>query len=317
TDAEAAFATYAIDSCIAKIEAIGNVTLASKDAIVAARNEYNALSATDKTKITNRQKLFDAEALYADLEAIDHVTTLIETVDLTSLASCEAVIEAYNELTAEQQLLIADTETISDIYVAYVKLLIDAIPATIDVNASDAIYAAEDAYNALSAEEKSKVTNYAKLQNALEQLNSVAEERSIWNSSTKTFTDNEFTYTNANTGSTSGSSSVQNGEPTILVSKFKVTNLSKIDISFTVSDKGTSDITVYYSADGTNWTQFGSPQTNGSNGKSFEHTITSSEAYIAGEVYIKIVGTCTKGSAKILTIESLEIFGYGSLKYDA
>ncbi|MDE7161737.1 MAG: InlB B-repeat-containing protein, partial [Anaeroplasmataceae bacterium] len=298
TAAEAAFATYAIDSCIAKIDAIGTVTLESRAAITAARNEYNALSTTDKAKITNRQKLFDAEAAYANLEAIDHVTTLINEVDLTDIASCQAVVEAYNELTEEQKLLIDDTDTISNIRVTYVKLLIDAIPATIDVNASDAIYAAQDAYDGLTTAEKSQVSNYAKLQAALEELNSVAEERSIWSSSSKTFADKEFTYTNANTGSASGSTTVKNDSPTILVSKFKVTNLSKIDIAFTVEDKGTSNITVYYSTDGINWTQFGSPQTNGSNKTSVEHTITSSEAYIAGDVYIKIEGTCTKGSNK-------------------
>ncbi|MDE6656645.1 MAG: InlB B-repeat-containing protein [Anaeroplasmataceae bacterium] len=163
TDAEAAFATYAIDSCIAKIEAIGTVTLDSKAAIVAARNEYNALSATDKTKITNRQKLFDAEALYANLEAIDNVTTLMNEVDLTNLESCQSVVEAYKELTTEQQGLIEDTDTLSDIFVAYVKLSIETLPATITIDDGDLIKDLEKAYQGLTAAEKAKVTNYSKL----------------------------------------------------------------------------------------------------------------------------------------------------------
>ncbi|MDE7213346.1 MAG: InlB B-repeat-containing protein, partial [Anaeroplasmataceae bacterium] len=315
TAAEAAFASYAVDSCIAKIEAIGTVTINSGAAIQAARNEYNALSSTDKAKVTNKQKLFDAEERYQNLAALAEVNTLIEEADLTDLASCAAAREAYLDLTPTQQSLVEDEEKLSNILVAYVKLSIAAIPNTVSVNDTEAIVAADNAYQALTAEQKAQVDNYAKLEAALESLNSVAEERSVWNSSTKQFTETDFTFTNANTGSTSGSSTVQKNQETILVSKFKVTNLSKIDISFTVSDKGTSDITVYYSTDGTNWTQFGSPQTNGSNNKSAEHTITASQNYIEGEVYIKIVGTCTKGSAKILTIESLEIYAYGIIKY--
>ncbi|MBD5390758.1 hypothetical protein HDR67_01990, partial [bacterium] len=178
TAAEASFATYAIDSCIAKIEAIGTpITLDSKAAIVAARNEYNALSATDKTKITNRQKLFDAEAAYANLEAIDHVSTLIDEVDLNDLESCTAVIEAYKELTDEQKLLIDKTEELSSIFVAYVKLQIDALPATITIDDGDAITAAETAYSALTASEKSQVSNYSKLTAARTAYNAILSAR--------------------------------------------------------------------------------------------------------------------------------------------
>ena len=177
TDAEAAFATYAIDSCIAKIDAIGKVTLESRAAIVAARNEYNALSATDKTKITNRQKLFDAEALYADLEAIDQVTTLLNDVDLTSLSSCQEVVEAYNELSPEQQLLVDDTDKLSEVFVAYVKLSIDTLPATITIDDGDLIKDLEKAYNLLTAAEKAQVTNYSKLTAARAAYNAILNSR--------------------------------------------------------------------------------------------------------------------------------------------
>ena len=308
TDAEAAFATYAIDSCIAKIDAIpDNVKLdsKSKDAIVAARNEYNALSATDKTKITNRQKLFDAEALYADLEAIDNVTTLIETVDLTSLESCEAVIEAYSELTPEQKLLIADTESISDIYVARVELMIAALPATAGVDDADAIYAADTAYKALTATEKAKVQNYAKLQNAIQQLEEVGEARVLVNSASSTFFDVE-----------GDASKVSVSHPLIYTSKFKIKNPTKIVMSVSVGDKGTSGYKISYSTDKTNWVEISSE--NGFSSKTMDFTIEPTQA-ISGEVYIKIECTCTKGDSnqKSYNITNLEIYGYGALKYDA
>ncbi len=305
TAAEAAFATYAIDSCIAKIDAIGKVTLESRAAIVAARNEYNALSATDKTKITNRQKLFDAEALYADLEAIDNVTTLIESVDLTSLESCEAVIEAYNELTPEQKLLIADTEAISDIYVARVDLMIAALPAAASVEDADAIYAADTAYKALTDAEKAKVQDYAKLQNVLQQLEEIGEARLLVNSASDTYFEVEGDPTK-----------VSVNHPLIYTSKFKIKNPTKIVMSVSVGDKGTSGYKISYSTDKTNWTEVSSE--NGFSSKTMDFTIEPASA-ISGEVYIKIECTCSKGDSnqKTYNITKLEIYGYGSLKYDA
>ncbi|MDE7263402.1 MAG: InlB B-repeat-containing protein [Anaeroplasmataceae bacterium] len=177
TAAEAAFATYAIDSCIAKIEAIGTVTLESGDAINAALNEYNALSATDKEKITNRQKLFDAEKAYSDLVAVANVNTLIEEADLTNLDSCLAVKDAYNHLTAEQKAMVENTEKMSDIFVASVQLLIDALPATITLDDGDAIKAAEAAYQALTIDEKTRVSNYATLTAAREAYDALLSAR--------------------------------------------------------------------------------------------------------------------------------------------
>lgn len=80
TAAEAEYKRLAeIKTCIDKIDAIGTVeyTEACKALIDAARSAYNALSDASKEAVTNYQKLLDAEAKYAELEAagISTVTT--------------------------------------------------------------------------------------------------------------------------------------------------------------------------------------------------------------------------------------------------
>ena len=58
----------AVESAMALIDAIGEVTLASKDAIDAARAAYDALPETDKALVTNYNVLTAAEAAYSQLE---------------------------------------------------------------------------------------------------------------------------------------------------------------------------------------------------------------------------------------------------------
>ncbi|MCM1557852.1 MAG: InlB B-repeat-containing protein, partial [Anaeroplasma bactoclasticum] len=305
TAAEAAFTSYAVDSCIAKIEAIGTVTLESKAAIMAARNEYNALSAENKNKITNRQKLFDAEAEYTNLEALDHITNLIASVNLTDLASCQEVIDAYNELSDEQKNLLDDKDKLSSIFVARVDLLIAAIPATIDINDSDAIYAAETAYNALTLAEQAKVKDYAKLQSALQQLDEIGEARLL----VSTIDATNFTIEGSATA-------VSVSHPLIYTSKFKIKNPTKILLSVSVGDKGTSGYKISYSTDKNNWTEISSET--GFSSKTMDFTIEPTTA-ISGDVYIKIECTCSKAdkNQKTYNVTKLEIYGYGSLKYDA
>lgn len=302
--AESAFASYAIDSCMAKIEAIGTVTVDSGAAITAARNEYNSLSASDKEKITNRQKLFDAEEKYSNLLVLAEINTLIAEADLTDLTSCEEVINAFNELTNEQKGMIEDTTKLSDIFVARVDLLIAAIPSTITIADSDAIYAAEAAYNSLTLDDKAKVADYPKLQNALQELDAIGEARLLVSSITA---DNFAVEGDA--------TKVSINHPLIYTSKFKIKNPTKILLSVSVGDKGTSGYKVSYSTDKTNWTEISSKQ--GFSSKQMDFTIEPTAA-INGEVYIKIECTCTKAddNTKTYDITKLEIYGYGSLKFD-
>lgn len=59
----------AVNTAIARINAIGRVTPDSKAAIEAARAAYNALSEMQKAAVDNYQTLTDAEAAYAAIEA--------------------------------------------------------------------------------------------------------------------------------------------------------------------------------------------------------------------------------------------------------
>ncbi|MDE5867436.1 MAG: hypothetical protein K2H02_00670, partial [Anaeroplasmataceae bacterium] len=313
--AEDAYLAFAVDACIDCINAIGEVTLDKQEAIELARAQYELLGDEEKELITNYSVLVAAEKKLEDLISLQEINELIEVTSTTDIAAIKDVFETYQKLTAGQKQLIADKSKKSDLFVAYTIALINAIDDTITVSSGNAINTANNVYEALTAEEKGRITNYAKLETALSEYAAIAVESSAWK---KTFTDTEFEYTNAGTGTTSGSNSVSVNNPTILISKFKVTNLSKIVLSYTTTEKGGSAVKVYYSTDKTNWTQFGSECKNSSNGKSIEHTLVAPGKCIEGEVYIKIEGTCSKseGSAKQVTIDALEIFAYGMVSYN-
>lgn len=161
TAAEQAFKSFAVESCIEKINAIGTVTLASRDAIQAARNEFNGLNDEQIPLITNYQVLVNAEQQYASLLAVQNAIELLDNVNLTDLNSVKTTMTAYNALTASEKAQIPNGK-LSDVKVAYASLLIDSI-GTVSTTSGVVITEAEAAYNALDAAEKAKVTNYAKL----------------------------------------------------------------------------------------------------------------------------------------------------------
>ena len=311
-EAEEEFASYAVNSCINKINSIGSVSLDSKAAIDLALNEYNALSSDDKAKVTNYNVLASALNEYNILKNINDFTTI-----LNSEASDKDIIQSYNALTAEEKARL-DNETlttISNVKVNYTISLISDI-GDVNPNSSTKISLARNSYDSLTAEEKAKVTNYDALVKAENDYNDVAVEHEIvsFGGSGEAFTEERFTLSNAATGSTSGSSSVSSGNSSILVSKFKISGLSKIIINALFADKGTSNIEVFYSLDGTNYVSLGSKT--GSSNKNAADLEYSLPNYIDGEVYIKIVASCTKASsnAKAITINSVKIYGYGSMK---
>ncbi|MDE6584785.1 MAG: hypothetical protein K2K15_05225, partial [Anaeroplasmataceae bacterium] len=233
--AEAAFTQYAVTSCINKINAIGTVTLASGSAIEAARAEYDSLDEEEqKSQITNINVLIAAEARYADLVAASEVDDLIENASLTTLSSLSEVVDAYKALTAAQKELIADKSRKSDIFVAYAEAMIDAIDANITISSADGIYAAEAAYDLLTADEKARVSNYSKLQSALQQIDEIGEARKLL---TAEFNATQFTITPTLTGKASISTSVHKNSSLVIVSNFKVKNLTQIDLTIQHSDK--------------------------------------------------------------------------------
>ncbi len=191
TDAEVAA------SVVAKINAIGTVALTDEcDAkIKAARAAYDDLTDAQKALVTAEQLkvLTDAEAEYARLlaeggqEAIDREAAknavekinAIGTVALTD--ECDKKIKAartaYDALTADQKALVtaAQLKVLTDAEEKYndlktianvVELIDDIGEVTLAPSCKAKIDEARAAYDALSADQKTSVTNYNTLEAA-------------------------------------------------------------------------------------------------------------------------------------------------------
>ncbi len=171
--AETAFSSFAVQSCIDKIEAIGVVTLDSKDAIELARAEYDALTEEQKNLITNYNVLLKAEQDYRTLEEIMEVNNQIQEADLNDMASMKAAIQAFNALTNDQQNQITETEKLSQIKVTYTKKLIDSIQ-TVTLSSGQIIVEAEEMYASLSTVEQGLIDNYDTLLSARQKYNELA-----------------------------------------------------------------------------------------------------------------------------------------------
>ena len=185
---EAAIAQFkAIDDVKAKIDALpeaGKVTLAESDAVKAAQDAYDALTAEQKDYLTFAQsvKVTALAKRIAELEAapIKSVEELIDAIGEVTLDSKSAIDEAraaYDKLTAEQQAKVRNYAALTAAETAYAKLVADkadqdaadAVIAkinaigTVTLDSKKAIDAARKAYDKLTAAQQAKVSNYATL----------------------------------------------------------------------------------------------------------------------------------------------------------
>ena len=163
------------------INAIGKVTLTSKMSITNARVAYNALSSTEKEKVTKLSILIAAEDVYKKLEtdAVSYVEGLISkigTVTHESLKDVQAAREAYDALSdaLKSQVknlsdLVKAEEAFDDDDVYDVEELIDEI-GKVTVNSATRIKKARKAYDELSSAQKKMVSNYEKLVDSEEDL---------------------------------------------------------------------------------------------------------------------------------------------------
>ena len=183
TAAEEAY-TALVDAAAAKavddlIDAIGEVTLESGDAIKAARAAYDALTDTQKELVKNYEKLTAAEEAYTALvdaaaaKAVDDLIDAIGEVTLESGDAIKAARAAYDALTDTQKELVKNYEKLTAAEEAYTALvdaaaakavddLIDAI-GEVTLESGDAIKTARSAYDALTDTQKELVKNYEKL----------------------------------------------------------------------------------------------------------------------------------------------------------
>ena len=177
----------AIDDVRAQIDALpdaGKVTLAERDAVKAAQDAYDALSAEQKEYLTFAQvaKVTALAKRIAELEAapIKSVEALIDAIGEVTLDSKSAIDEArkaYDKLTAAQQARVSNYATLTAAETTYAKLVqdkadqdaadaviakIDAI-GTVTLDSKSAIDEARKAYDKLTAEQQARVSNYATL----------------------------------------------------------------------------------------------------------------------------------------------------------
>ena len=161
------------------IDAIGEVTLDSGDAIDAARTAYDKLPEAKKALVDNYEKLTAAEEAYSALvdaaaaKAVDDLIDAIGEVTLESGDAIKAARAAYDALTDTQKELVKNYEELTAAEEAYTNLvdaaaakavddLIDAI-GEVTADSGDAIKAARAAYDALTDTQKELVKNYEKL----------------------------------------------------------------------------------------------------------------------------------------------------------
>ena len=127
-------AAEAVDS---KIEAIGTVTLASEQAITAARTAYNALTDAQKAQVTKLATLTAAETtlaqLKADKAAVDAVEAKITAIGTVTLASETKITEAraaYDALTDAQKAQVTNLATLTAAETALTALKGEAVKYT-------------------------------------------------------------------------------------------------------------------------------------------------------------------------------------------
>ena len=162
-----------VNDVIEKIDAIGEVTLASEEAITAARAAYEALTETQKEQVTNYNVLTAAEARLADLKAAKPVDDMIDAIGEVTLESEDAIAAAraaYEALTEAQQAEVKsyDKLTAAEARLADLKAakavddMIDAI-GEVTLESEGAIDAARAAYEALTEAQQAEVKSYEKL----------------------------------------------------------------------------------------------------------------------------------------------------------
>ena len=159
------------------INSIGEVTADSEAAIKNARSMYDALSESEKSKVSNYSRLTEAEAAYAgimaEIESVEKKISAIGTVDKNSGEKIAAARKAYDALPASSKGNVSNYSVLQAAEARFLQFekadkvisLINAI-GTVTAQSGTKITAARNAYNALSEEEKKLVTNYNVLQAA-------------------------------------------------------------------------------------------------------------------------------------------------------
>ena len=179
------------------IDDIGTVVYPdSKDDIDAARNGYDALTEEQKALVTNYNTLTEAEKTYKDLEDQAQANATIDLINEigtveykeTCKAKIDAARTAYDALSTEGKALVTNYQKLTDAEAQYkyladieeVKALINNIGKVELTEACKAkIEAANNAYKALTEEQKELITNKKVLFDAIELYDILAHQPEV------------------------------------------------------------------------------------------------------------------------------------------
>ena len=177
TDDESALAVAKVNKAISDLKDADKVTKADKDAIEAAREAYDALTDEQKAKISadTLKKMTDAEDVLTAIGVSDTINSLpaSDEVALTDKEAIEAAREAYDALSENQKNYVSEDtlKKLTDSEAALKEVTdtaaaeavtdtINKLPASDKVATKDkeAIEAARAAYDALTEDQKAKVS---------------------------------------------------------------------------------------------------------------------------------------------------------------
>lgn len=170
-----------------QIEAIGEVSLDSEDAIAAAEKALDALKAEDKEQVKNAEKLEEARTSYEDLvkqseaDKIDEAIAAIGEVTAESGEKIEAARALYDAASDDVKKLVKGSDALTaaaakldELQVTAVSDLIAAI-GEVTAESGEKIEAAQAAYDKLTPEQQAKVSNSATLSAASDQLDAMTK----------------------------------------------------------------------------------------------------------------------------------------------
>ena len=158
-------------------------------AVYAVRQHYNGLTAAQKALVTNLDKLEAAEKRLEDQKAaqrvIDRINRIGDPITLKDEGLIGLARESYDALTPEQKSLVsnyaalqaAESVMIDLLTAKRVEEMIAALPEKISVKDREAVAAAHQAYEALSAAQKELVPNEARLRKAAADLRKLSGHR--------------------------------------------------------------------------------------------------------------------------------------------
>ncbi len=167
------------------IDELGEVTLESEAAIVAAEEAYDALETADRIDVTNENKLESARDEYDQLKEVYDAIAAIGTVEATDecYGRIDDAWDTYNDLPGSMQEKITNYEDLEAAQESYdqkkaeeVIRKIESI-GTVTIKNSGTVEAARAAYDALNSDQKDLVTNKETLTAAEKKLVSLQEDQ--------------------------------------------------------------------------------------------------------------------------------------------